>query len=427
MPGWCILGGGAALAPKFRPTHLNAHAASGGGGVTPSRMLRDLDALMRARAIEALIVPMHEAMHPSFRWLSRGAKVTRGYAIKLLDREPVLVTYPMEREEAAATGLEVRLAYEFGRDRIFGAARHASAAYAELYDVILRELGARESVAFFGNAPVHLYTGIVEEMERRGWRVHRANGEDLIQLARKRKDAWEIDAIRSVAARTVEVVDGVRAMLRAGGPLTLGDLKRFVSAEIVRLGMIEDHETILTQGRDAGIPHSRGDASAPVRPSSPIVLDIFPFDKASGYFFDMTRTFCAGPIPDALRRLHEDVLEAFTRARDAMRPGTPAKAYQALVCDFFEAKGYATTRSDPKTLSGYVHSLGHGVGLEIHEQPAFHLGPSNEDAIETGDILTIEPGLYFPDRELGVRIEDTFVVREDGVESLCEGGYGLEP
>ncbi|HEX2120666.1 MAG TPA: M24 family metallopeptidase [Thermoanaerobaculia bacterium] len=169
------------------------------------------------------------------------------------------------------------------------------------------------------------------------------------------------------------------------------------------------------------------DAAAPVRPSVPIVLDIFPVDRASGYFFDMTRTFCVGPVPGALRRLHDDVLEAFTRARDAMRPGTPAKRYQALVCDFFEAKGYATTRSDPKTLTGYVHSLGHGVGLEIHEQPSFHLVPSNEDVVETGDILTIEPGLYFPDDELGVRIEDTFVVREDGAESLCEGGYGLEP
>src|SRR5688572_29115612 len=110
-------------------------------GVSPSRMLRDLDVLMRARAIEALIVPMHEAMHPSFRWLSRGAKVTRGYAVKLPDREPVLITYPMEREEAAATGLEVRLAHEFDRDRIFRDAAHPSAAYAELFGVILRELG----------------------------------------------------------------------------------------------------------------------------------------------------------------------------------------------------------------------------------------------------------------------------------------------
>jgi Xaa-Pro aminopeptidase len=269
---------------------------------------------------------------------------------------------------------------------------------------------------------------MLEALERRGVRVHRSNGEDLIQLARKRKEPREIEAIRSVGERTEQVVDGVREMLRGARPsLSLGDLKRFVSSEIARLGMIEDHETILSQGRDAGVPHSRGDAAAKVRPSVPIVLDIFPADKSTGYFFDLTRTFCVGPIPDELQRVHTDVYEAFTRARDAMRPGTRASSYQALVCDYFEARGYPTQRANPKTLSGYVHSLGHGVGLDIHEKPSFGLAESNHDLIEEGDVVTIEPGLYFPERELGVRIEDTFVVGRDGVETLCRGDYGLRP
>jgi Xaa-Pro aminopeptidase len=389
-------------------------------------MLTDLDLLMRARNIDVVIVPMHEAMHSSFRWLSRGAKVTRGYAVKAVDCAPVLVTYPMEREEAKASGLEVRLVHEFDFERIFRTAPHASAAYAELFANIVRELGGGESIAFFGNVPVQLYLGVAESLEQRGLRLHRSHGEDLIQLARKRKEPWEVEAIRSVGARTEEVVDGVRGMLREATPsLTLGDLKRFVSSEIARLGMIEDHETILSQGRDAGVPHSRGDAAARVRPSVPIVLDIFPADRNSGYFFDFTRTFCIGSIPDELSRMHAEVLEAFTIARDAMRPGTPASSYQALVCDYFEARGYATTRSNPSTTDGYVHSLGHGVGLDIHEKPAFALSPANHDTIEEGDVLTIEPGLYFPDREIGIRIEDTFVVNADGVETLCRSDYGM--
>jgi Xaa-Pro aminopeptidase len=362
---------------------------------------------------------MHEAMHASFRWLSRGAKITRGYAVKLLDRAPILVTYPMEREEALATGLEVHLAHEFSS---------SPDDYDELYANMLRAFGASESIAFFGNVPIQLYLGIADSLARHGWRVHRSNGEDLIQLARKRKEPWEIDAIRSVGARTEQVVDGVRALLREaerGRSITLGDLKAFVSQEIARLGMIEDHETILSQGRDAGVPHSRGDASAPLRSSVPLVLDIFPADKSSGYFFDLTRTFCIGPIPDELARVHGQVLEAFTRARNAMRPGTPASSYHALVCDFFESLGYSTQRSNPKSFEGYVHGLGHGVGLDIHEKPSFSLTQS--DVIEEGDVLTIEPGLYFPDREIGVRIEDTFVVTRDGVESLCRGDYGLAP
>jgi Xaa-Pro aminopeptidase len=191
--------------------------------------------------------------------------------------------------------------------------------------------------------------------------------------------------------------------------------------------MVEDHDTILSQGRDTGVPHSRGDAAAIVRPSVPIVLDIFPADRETGYFFDLTRTFCVGPIPDELRRIHADVLEAFELARREMRPGTPASSYQAMTCDFFEQRGYATTRSNPATLEGYVHSLGHGVGLDVHEKPFFGLSPSNHDMIEVGDIVTIEPGLYFPDRELGVRIEDTLVVTATGVETLCRSDRGLAP
>ena len=402
-------------------------------------MLADLDVLLRARAIDTLLVPMHEVLHPAFRWITRGAKVTKGYAVKRVGEEPVLVTYPMERDEAAATGLATRLVHDFDHDRIFKSAPNAVAAYGEFFDRVLRDLGSGPAIAFAGNLPIHLYLGIADALQERGWNVVRAGGEDLVQLARKRKEPWEIEAIASVGERTEQVVDRVREVLRGaivedghvlhrGEVLTLGTLKRLVSSEIARLGMVEDHDTILSQGRDAAVPHSRGDADAAVRPSLPIVLDIFPLDKESGYFFDMTRTFCVGPIPDELARVHAHVLEAFELAEKAMVAGTPATAYQNLVCDFFEARGYATTRSNPQTLDGYVHSLGHGVGLDIHEKPFFGLAATNKDAIEVGDIVTIEPGLYFPEREIGVRIEDTFVVAEDGrVVSLCRGGRGLVP
>jgi Xaa-Pro aminopeptidase len=401
-------------------------------------MLSDLDRLMRERSIEALLVPMHEAMHPSFRWLTRGARVTRGYAVKLAGADPILYSYPMERDEAAATGLATRIVHDLGHERIFRNAPNAAEAHAELFDALLRDLNVQGGVAFFGNLPIQLYQGVLESLERRGRRIHRSNGEDLIQLARKRKERWEIAAIASVGERTEAVVERVRAVLREapiergvlqyeGRALKLGDLKALVSSEIARLGMVEDHETILSQGRDAGIPHSRGDANAEVLASVPIVLDIFPADKTTGYFFDLTRTFCAGDIPDELQRLHAEVLEAFTVAAEAMKPGTEARSYQAMVCDFFESKGYATTRSNPATLEGYVHSLGHGVGLEIHEKPSFGLTPANHDLIEVGDIVTIEPGLYFPERGLGVRIEDTFVVETNGVRSLSVSARQLRP
>jgi Xaa-Pro aminopeptidase len=402
-------------------------------------VLADLDQLLRARAIDTLLVPMHEVLHPAFRWISRGAKVTKGYAVKRAGEEPLLVTYPMERDEAAATGLPTRLVHDFDHDRIFKSASNPVAAYDEFFDRVLRDIGSGPAIAFAGNLPIHLYLGIADALQERGWNVVRATGEDLVQLARKRKEPWEIEAIASVGERTEQVVDRVREVLREaivedghvlhrGEVLTLGHLKQLVSSEIARLGMVEDHETILSQGRDAAVPHSRGDADAPVRPSLPIVLDIFPLDRESGYFFDMTRTFCVGPIPGELAQVHAHVLEAFELAEKTMVAGTPASSYQSLVCDFFEARGYATTRSNPQTLDGYVHSLGHGVGLDIHEKPFFGLSAANQDMVEAGDIVTIEPGLYFPEREIGVRIEDTFVVAADGrAVSLCRGSRGLTP
>ncbi|HEY2093808.1 MAG TPA: Xaa-Pro peptidase family protein [Thermoanaerobaculia bacterium] len=381
-------------------------------------MLSDLDTLMAARGIGAVVVPMHEATHASFRWLAHGAQVTRGYAIKKPSADPVLFTYAMERGEAEKSGLSVVLVTDKR-----GAT--PAVAYAELYGEMLGDVDG--TIAFYGNVPVQLYLGVIEELERRGRRVHRSNGEDLIQLARKRKDAREISIIADVGERTEQVVDDVRAALRDFKPgLKIGDLKAIVREGILRRGLLEDHETILSHGRDAGVPHSRGNANDVIREGVPIVLDIFPLDRETGYFFDLTRTFCVGRPSGELHRIHADVLEAFERSRDTMKPGTPAIDYQNAVCDFFEAKGYATTRTNPATLDGYVHSLGHGVGLDIHEKPSFGLGATNLDVIEENDIVTIEPGLYFPDRELGVRIEDTFVVENGGVRTLCRGSYGLE-
>ena len=387
--------------------------------------------------VGTLIVPHHEAMSAAFRWLSRGAKLTKGFVIRRRGEVPLLLHFPMERDEARVDGVDTRSVLDYGYDEIFRASSDPAVAHARFFDRVLRASGAEGDVAFAGHAPLHVYTGVGRELERQGWKLSES-GIDLVERARKRKESWEIDSIADVGRRTELVVNRVRDILREttidgdlvlrnNEPLRIGDLKEVVSLEIARFGMVEDHETILAQGHDAGVPHSRGDAQALVRPSLPIILDIFPADRVSGYFFDFTRTFCVGPVPARLRQLHDDVLEAFRRAASAIRPGTRASDYQALVCEMFESRGYVTIRNDPKTTAGYVHSLGHGVGLALHESPSFSLNPSNDDLIEEGDVLTVEPGLYFPEELMGVRIEDTFVITDEGARSLATIPYDLEP
>lgn len=401
-------------------------------------MLSDLDRLMEENDLGAVVVPLHELMHPGFRWLSRGAKVTRGWAVRS-NGKTLLVHDPMERDEAAVAGLELVSTAELGQGEILARAADPAQAAAELLERIVEAAGARGTIAIEGAVPFPLYLGVVEALESRGTRVSR-RADDLLTRARKRKDAHELEAIASVGRRTEEIVTAVRRKLADtmekggelftdGEPLTIGQLKDFIRSEIDRLGMIEDHDTIVSQGRDAGVPHSRGDRNAVVRVSSPLVLDIFPADRESGYFFDTTRTFCVGAVPPRLAELHARVLEAFELARDAMRAGELASLSQARVCDYFEKHGHPTGRSHPGTARGYVHGLGHGVGLEVHERPSFSLARSNHDLIEPGDVLTIEPGLYYPEEGVGVRIEDTFYIDEAGRPvTMCavERGLGVE-
>ena len=139
----------------------------------------------------------------------------------------------------------------------------------------------------------------------------------------------------------------------------------------------------------------------------------------------MTRTFVVGNIPDELKELHRHCRAALDIALEAMGPG--ADDVFSKVTEYFHAQGFPTQvhQSGPGPLrEGFSHGLGHGVGLEIHERP--WMG-RRSDALQTGDVVAVEPGLYF--RGIGgVRLEDTVVITDDGPESLTDPyPYDLGP
>ena len=133
-----------------------------------------------------------------------------------------------------------------------------------------------------------------------------------------------------------------------------------------------------------------------------------------GYFFDMTRTFCLGYAPPEVEKVYQDVYECVEKLAGAYQVGKEARYYQQMTCEFFESRGHPTIASDPKTESGYVHSLGHGLGLAVHEEPYFGDDPTNTSVLEPGHVFTIEPGLYYPERGYGMRIEDVIWIAPDG-------------
>ena len=146
-----------------------------------------------------------------------------------------------------------------------------------------------------------------------------------------------------------------------------------------------------------------------------VVYDIFPCEAGGGYFFDMTRTFCLGYAPPEVEKAYQDVYDCVEKLIAAYKVGTETRKYQQMTCEFFESRGHPTIATDTKTEQGYVHSVGHGLGLWVHEEPRFSDVPSNTDVLQPGHVFTVEPGLYYPERGYGIRIEDVIWIDPDGV------------
>jgi Xaa-Pro aminopeptidase len=141
----------------------------------------------------------------------------------------------------------------------------------------------------------------------------------------------------------------------------------------------------------------------------------------------MTRTFVVGDVADDVREWHRLVKEALDRSTAAIRAGVDGRAVFDVVCDIFEAAGEPTprTKTPGETLAdGFFHGLGHGVGLEVHEQPG--MGLLSKKPLVAGDVVTVEPGLYRAGYG-GVRLEDIVLVTDDGAEVITDYPYDLEP
>lgn len=172
----------------------------------------------------------------------------------------------------------------------------------------------------------------------------------------------------------------------------------------------EAEETIVSCGRDTANPH--GTTEGPLRANVPIILDIFPRSKTKRYFADMTRTVLHGKASEELKKMYETVLGAQKKGFEMVKPGVKTSDVHNAVCDFFEAHGYDTYRSGAKV--GFIHSTGHGVGLDVHELPGVG---ENGVPLEVGNVITLEPGLYYPEIG-GIRIEDMVLVTEKGCQNF---------
>ncbi|USZ68170.1 Xaa-Pro peptidase family protein [Halorussus salilacus] len=283
-----------------------------------------------------------------------------------------------------------------------------------------------ESVA----APERFPLGTADALREQGVSVEVLDGDVLTEIRAVKTDeevahvreAQEANEAAMAAAEDLlaaaEIEDGL--LYHDGEVLTSERVTEEIEVTLLRHGCALD-ETIVASGADGADPHDRG--SGPLEAHEPIVIDIFPRNKASKYNGDMTRTFVVGEPSEEVRRRWEDTHEAFEAALDALGPGVTGKAVHDAVCDVYEEKGYDTLRSDPSAETGFIHSTGHGIGLDVHELP--RVSPDGGE-LEPGHVVTIEPGLYDPEFG-GVRIEDLVVVTEDGYENLTDYPIRLRP
>jgi Xaa-Pro aminopeptidase len=205
-------------------------------------------------------------------------------------------------------------------------------------------------------------------------------------------------------------VDG-NVLIDEEGILTSERVKARVEHALIDAGCVCDGgEPIVSCGKRAANPHFTG--SGPLYANEPIIIDIFPRLKAERYFADMTRTVVKGEPKKELKELYETVLDAQNAALALLREGITCKEVHNCVCDVFEERGYETLRTGGK--KGFIHSTGHGVGLNVHESPGVS---DNEYVLKKGNVITIEPGLYDPEVG-GVRLEDMVLVRKNDCENL---------
>ncbi len=409
-------------------------------------MKSDLPGLMQARGLDALVILGPDglgAANTAFTYFTGAAHVTNGTIVVKRGgdsrSESYLVHSPMERDEAARTGMQLVSASNYKMPEIIQQCNgDRLAARVEFMRRLFADLGVAGRVGFYGADSVGSSFSFLSALSRAEFVDVAAEYEnDAISQARKTKDADEVAQIRRACRLTEGVIGETRDFLRRhrvsgdtlvrqdGAPLTVGDVKAFIRREEAAAGL-DDPGCIFAIGRDAGVPHSAGTPGDPIRLGQTIVFDIFP-RIAGGYHADITRTWCLGYASDEVRRAYEQVMQVHDSIAAVFDTQRMTYEYQDMACDIFEGYGHATIRQDLGAASGFVHSLGHGFGLDIHEPPGMGLrGMRVDEPLQPGVIITNEPGLYYPERGYGIRVEDDYWCNPQGqFECLTSFDRGL--
>jgi Xaa-Pro aminopeptidase len=325
-------------------------------------------------------------------------------------------------------GLQLTPYEEVGYDDLIGQGLPREEIYKPLVLNACRKLGITSAVV-----PRYFPLELADYLRAEG--IELTPERELFSRRRRVKTDVELDGIRRAQRACEAAMDAVREQLRGasqngagleleGRPLTSERLKRRIGEVFTAHDMLAD-EFIVSHGSQSAVGHDMG--TGQISAGEPIVVDLWPRDRETACFADMTRTFVVGEPPAEIVEYQRLCRQALEDAIGAIKAGVEGRAVFVGTCELFQANGYKTwlTKQPGEVLDeGFIHGLGHGVGLEVHEEPG--LGAASRDPLVAGDVVTVEPGLYRPGFG-GCRLEDLVLVTENGAENLTDYPYDLTP
>jgi Xaa-Pro aminopeptidase len=350
------------------------------------------------------------------------------YAVGLLASDPFIFLRVDGKCHAVVNDLElVRVKRKLSHCRVISysqclerlrRARVKRPGMAAVISLLLREQRLRKIFV-----PANFPFGLARDL--RNYKIKVRVKKDGVFPEREFKHADEIKKISAALIMAeVGLAEGIQALKSSkigrdgklvyhGVPLTSEKLRSIINVGLLQAGGLPGH-TIVAGGRQTCDPREQGHGV--LHGHQPIILDVFPRSQKTGYFGDITRTVVRGRAGEPVRRLYDTVWRAQEIGFSKIRAAAAAGEIHAAVREFFEAQGYKTCKKFGR-LEGFLHGAGHGLGLEIQEPPL--LSHKSADILKPGHVLTIEPGLYYPELG-GVRLEDVACVTNNGPRNLTK-------
>ena len=395
-------------------------------------MRGDLDGILAENDVEALLLYADSQKDANMYYLTRFLAPDPFIFLKRADNDPVIVVshmeYPRAQKQSIIKDVRSYLDYNYlnalktAKDPQLGAMKFIA-------KVAKEELGEKTKICVPPSFPVIAADVLREE----DLTVNPMFG--VVERARETKDIDEIEDIKAVQAVNEKVtseaieliansdVGSNKTLHYKGEPLTVGRVKSFFGSKLLENGCLPEDDIIVTCGTKSSDPHYVGEPEDKLKADHPIILDIYPRSIQKRYWTDMTRTVVKGKAPDKVKKMFDTVFEAKNASLDAIQAGALGSKVYGVCCDVLEKAGYETTRGGKKITKGMTHSLGHGVGLQIHESP--RISELYTSPLKEHNIVTVEPGLYDPQIG-GVRLEDIIEVTKSGYNNLTKMETQLE-